>query len=233
MAPFDGAFHQPPFWHRDAVRGPSTPSFDHIVSRPQAALGRSARFKAARTMGNLACWRKTVAHSMTPPDEPSCRIFVVPGPIKRLNRSLPREASGDDPRGQLVGMVRRRLWVDCGPSCIVRKSAAVGGFRSFADARSGDKVAPIADLPALTRVPGGSTFSGHSARRLKSRLLHRPELPERASCDVTCRGNWLRAGGSGSSMTTAASVSRRRQIRASQGSLSAVRAAATVAPGRG
>ncbi len=28
MAPLDGAFHQPPFWHLDAVRGPSTPSFE-------------------------------------------------------------------------------------------------------------------------------------------------------------------------------------------------------------
>src|SRR6516165_3408685 len=30
MAPLDGAF-QPPFWHLDAVRGPSTPSFDDLV----------------------------------------------------------------------------------------------------------------------------------------------------------------------------------------------------------
>src|SRR5215469_2091528 len=31
MARFDGVFHQPPFWHLDAVRGPSTPSFDHLI----------------------------------------------------------------------------------------------------------------------------------------------------------------------------------------------------------
>jgi hypothetical protein len=31
MAPLDGVFHQPPFWHLDAVRGPSTPSFDDLV----------------------------------------------------------------------------------------------------------------------------------------------------------------------------------------------------------
>src|SRR5947208_3204443 len=32
MAPLDGAFHQPPFWHPDAVRGPSTPSLDDLVA---------------------------------------------------------------------------------------------------------------------------------------------------------------------------------------------------------
>jgi transposase len=32
MAPFDGVFHQPPFWHRDAVRGPSTPLFDEELA---------------------------------------------------------------------------------------------------------------------------------------------------------------------------------------------------------
>jgi hypothetical protein len=40
-----------------------------------------------------------VAYLMTSPRRTSCRIFAVPGPVKRLNRSLPREASGDDPRG--------------------------------------------------------------------------------------------------------------------------------------
>src|SRR5436305_15316267 len=31
MAPLNGAFHHSPFWHSDAVRGPSTPSFDDLV----------------------------------------------------------------------------------------------------------------------------------------------------------------------------------------------------------
>src|SRR5215470_5364300 len=31
MAPLNGVFHKPPFWHVDAARGPSTPSFDHLV----------------------------------------------------------------------------------------------------------------------------------------------------------------------------------------------------------
>ena len=38
-------------------------------------------------------------------------FHTIPGSVKWLNRSLTREASGDDPRRQLVGMVRRRLWV--------------------------------------------------------------------------------------------------------------------------
>jgi D-threo-aldose 1-dehydrogenase len=33
MAPFDGVFHQSPFWHLDAVRGPSTPSFEDSLLR--------------------------------------------------------------------------------------------------------------------------------------------------------------------------------------------------------
>ena len=53
----------------------------------------------------------TVTHSITSSRPTSCRIFAIPGPVKLLNRSLLREASGDDPRGRRVGMVRRRLWV--------------------------------------------------------------------------------------------------------------------------
>jgi hypothetical protein len=36
------------------------------------------------------------------------------------NRSPPREALGDDPREQLVRIVRRRLWVE------LRRSRAIG-----------------------------------------------------------------------------------------------------------
>src|SRR5215831_14248875 len=68
-----------------------------------------------------------------PPRRTSCRIFAVPGPIKRLNRSLPREASGDDPRGQLVGMVRRRLWVDSGSSKAAPRTAGVGALQPVAE----------------------------------------------------------------------------------------------------
>lgn len=49
-----------------------------------------------------------------------------------LNCILPRETWGDDLRGQLVGVVRRWLWVDSGPSFIVREPAAVGGLWTFA-----------------------------------------------------------------------------------------------------
>ena len=45
------------------------------------------------------------SHSMTSSRRTSRRVFAICGPVKRLNRSLPWEASGDDPRGQLVGMV--------------------------------------------------------------------------------------------------------------------------------
>jgi len=42
---------------------------------------------------------------MTSSRQKNRRVFAIRGPVKRLNRSLPWEASGDDPRGQLVGMV--------------------------------------------------------------------------------------------------------------------------------
>jgi hypothetical protein len=51
---------------------------------------------------------------MTSSQQKSRRGFAIGGPVKRLNRSLPWEASGDYPRGQLVGMVRRQLWVESG-----------------------------------------------------------------------------------------------------------------------
>jgi hypothetical protein len=41
-------------------------------------------------------------HSMTSSDERAVEFCAIRGPVKRLNRSLPWEASGDDPRGQLV-----------------------------------------------------------------------------------------------------------------------------------
>ena len=48
----------------------------------------------------------TVTHSMTSSRPTSCRIFAIHGPVKLLNRSLPQEASGDDPRSRRVGMFR-------------------------------------------------------------------------------------------------------------------------------
>jgi hypothetical protein len=52
--------------------------------------------------------------------------------------------------------------------------ALEGGLPTFAAELSDAKVAPIPDLPYL----GSSILSGHSARRMKSRLLQRPDFPE-------------------------------------------------------
>jgi len=51
MAPFDGVFHQPPFWHLDAVKGPSTPSFD---GKP-LFTGQDKTFD---NTGKVALWTK-------------------------------------------------------------------------------------------------------------------------------------------------------------------------------
>ena len=52
MAPFDGVFHQPPFWHRDAVRGPSTPSFDDLVGLRELPARRGATLGGLRALTN-------------------------------------------------------------------------------------------------------------------------------------------------------------------------------------
>jgi hypothetical protein len=61
-----------------------------------SAVAQCARLEAARTMGRTPRRRKTVAHSMTTSRRTSFRVFAIRGPVKRLTRSLPREASDDD-----------------------------------------------------------------------------------------------------------------------------------------
>jgi len=97
-----------------ATRGAS---FDDIVSGRKQRGGamrsghpmwrtrenRKSSVEAARIRATRPDRRRTVAHSMTSSRRTSCRIFAIRGPVKRLNRSLAREASGDHPRSQLVG----------------------------------------------------------------------------------------------------------------------------------
>src|SRR5262249_29137994 len=52
--------------------------------------------------------------------------------------------------------------VDCGPSRIVRESAAAGGLPTFAERHRGDGVAPIAVLHRQDNERGDSTLSDHS-----------------------------------------------------------------------
>ena len=107
---------------------------------------------------------------MTSPRRTSCRIFAIRGPGKRLNRSLPREASGDDPRGRAVGVVRRRLWVDSRGSIRIPRTAEIGASRPF------PWVPAKIGLPKRERMLGGvvgNAFScpfaalhdGHEDRR--------------------------------------------------------------------
>ena len=88
---------------------------------------------------------------MTSPRRTSCRIFAIRGPGKRLNRSLPREASGDDPRGRAVGVVRRRLWVDSRGSIRIPRTAEIGALQPMADDTAYGRCCPFAD----TRMPSG------------------------------------------------------------------------------
>src|SRR5947207_7749577 len=39
MAPFPGDSPETPVWHLDVARGPSTPSFDHLVGAGEQAIG--------------------------------------------------------------------------------------------------------------------------------------------------------------------------------------------------
>ena len=55
-------------------------------------------------MGNPARRRKDSCSFDDFPRRTSCRIFAIRRPVKTVEPSLPREASGD-------GMVQRRLWV--------------------------------------------------------------------------------------------------------------------------
>jgi hypothetical protein len=53
--------------------------------------------------------------------------FRHPCPVKLLNRSLPREASGDDPRGRRVGMISTTALGRIEPFAWASRSTGLGG----------------------------------------------------------------------------------------------------------
>ena len=65
-------------------------------------------------------------------DERVVGFSAICGPDQRLNRSLPREASGDEPRGRLAEMVRRQLSVDPATSIPRIAMAAFGATAEMA-----------------------------------------------------------------------------------------------------
>jgi hypothetical protein len=62
--------------------------------------------------------------------------------------AAPDDCFGAQP-GDLFAGAQCPLWVDCGPSCIVRRSAAVGGEPTFAEAMVNGEVAlyAVLDVP--------------------------------------------------------------------------------------
>ena len=83
---------------------------------------------------------------------------VKDGPILSQARSRSKGPLSDQVADATKPRRQRRSWVDGGPSCIVRRSAAVGGERSFAEACLNGEVAPISAIsgtPTVKRTPRG------------------------------------------------------------------------------
>jgi len=102
---------------------------------------------------------------MTSSRRKSRRVFAICGPVKWLNRSLSWEASGDDRRGQLVGMVRRRHWVGLTHSTHDMRTAGYGAKLGTQDAGGSSLAIPERTMmltcrsrpdPPHTRADAGS-----------------------------------------------------------------------------
>jgi hypothetical protein len=100
--------------------------------------------------------------------------WAIHGPVNLLNRSLPREASGDDPRGGRVGMVRRRPWVEPPPPGARAERSGIDPSEPFAFNGEIDSSRPLIAIPG----PG----SGHSRRISAMLTTGSSQLVERRLC---------------------------------------------------
>ena len=84
---------------------------------------------------------------------------VKDGPILSQARSRSKGPLSDQVADATKPRRQRRSWVDGGPSCIVRRSAAVGGERSFAEACLNGEVAPLSAISG-TPIAGAAPAPG-------------------------------------------------------------------------
>src|SRR6516164_10425857 len=88
MAPFDGVFHQSPFWHLDAVRGPSTPSFELPAVKSGRVYAVDANSYFARPGPRVVEGTELLAHLLHP------SIFEWHGPSDAFLTLKPGPAPG-------------------------------------------------------------------------------------------------------------------------------------------